>query len=424
MSFRDNLWNLGDKSFRICLPSGSVWVIVLQGKYWGIWRLAKTSTKWLPLEKNPWTVAWSLKFNGETTTWDRKDLYKRLRDKKPAEMFTGFVRKWTKDQDYKQNSQWLFNWAQAAGGQDAQRALLSWHKDGLKQLERVIRLNSLAYRTRLAKNLAKHQPRTIVALLRKQHPRATRKSIKLLLNNGEALAPLLSATPSITNQDLEQRDWCFAKGYGANRYKQWLAVRRRYPRRPHLVREVMFLEQHFNEHVAICGQHLVVIPEEIHFDMERLPNLAAVRRMEGRIRTHRLEAIAPRIAEARRHWRRAYNAEFIASEDKRQRKIAAHLRDLPLLEGFMNEPEGVKLLVTSEEFQTEGNIMKHCVGSYANSTGSLFYSIDRPEGRATLQVVPTETGGSVRQLYGKYNQPVSPELRSVITDWATKEFVL
>jgi len=253
----------------------------------------------------------------------------------------------------------------------------------------------------------------------------------MLLGRSKYRAALFSATPSLTPEDLKQRDVRFAKGYGHDRHKKWLAVRRLYPRRPHLVREVLFLEQHVTEHIAVCANYGVVVPQEIHFDLGRLPNSAAVRRMEERIRNHKRITINP-LAEARRaHYRgiyrgrNAYQAEwYLAENTKKQQKLKAHHRDLPLLKGFMNEPEGVELLVTSEEFQTEGNNMKHCVGMYKDSTTSLFYKIDRPEGRATVEIVPTKHGGAIRQLYGKYNQPVKPALRTVITEWAVEQFTL
>jgi hypothetical protein len=431
MTFRDNLWNLGDEAFRICLPNKNIWVFVLKGKYWGLWRLTKTKTTWQPIKKNPWTLAWSLKFNGETTSWCRKDIKARLRESKPAQMFTGLVRKWTKDQSYVQRKQWLFSWAKAVAGREAVVPLMTWHADALAQLQTLVVCHGIAYRTRLAENLAKHQPTGIVALLRKQHPRATRKSIKMLLYRSEFNSNLFSATPSLTAEDLKQRDYRFATGYGNDRYKSWLAVRRLYPRRPHLVREVLFLKQHFTEHVNTCGLHQVVMPEEIHFDTERLPNSEAVRRMEERIRNHKARVIEPilaaSLAEQRRRWQANGfydNYDRYSHEDKRAKKLEAHHRDLPLMKGFMDEPEGVELLVTSEDFQIEGNTMKHCVGMYANDMSSFFYKIDRPEGRATLQIVPMADGGHVRQLYGKYNQPVSPALKSVIYNWATEQFAL
>lgn len=101
-----------------------------------------------------------------------------------------------------------------------------------------------------------------------------------------------------------------------------------------------------------------------------------------------------------------------------------HIDDEPVekiqpLQALM--PPGFTLLDTQKKVFTEGKIMGHCVyTNYWPSIKSGYYAavhVDLLEQSATLGLDLSSEKMQFNQMYGKYNQPVSAELKNYVQDW-------
>jgi PcfJ-like protein len=81
--------------------------------------------------------------------------------------------------------------------------------------------------------------------------------------------------------------------------------------------------------------------------------------------------------------------------------------------GLIPKWDGIRPLITIEDFRQEGETNHHCVAGYFRTIGSLFAHVNYGEEQATVQFTPNE----IIQLRGPSNQEVSDGLKQSFGDF-------
>lgn len=414
--FRNNLWGLhkDGAAFWRQLGAGHAVVLVMEGEYWGLWTLKPNRTFWAPVKVQKKRPAWArvVEEDYKVRTGGDGDYHKLLKFDRASRALAASCKTWAQKQpSWPVYESWglkprakqaltkgntLRLWAQVHGCDEAFAEWDKWTeqptdfwispRSDVNDLGWIFAHSSTNWRRRLVKRL-KENPKSLLALVQNMHPRQSKGHLR------KCLASPIAQTPE---------HLACSRRFAGERVPP-TKKELRFWRRGYSVLEsqgLLWLSEHWRYACELSAELEVPLPEGVHFDLDRLPNKAAIQNMEARTQ----EAIT--------QLRGIKRLRSIEEYEKHSSELTA------LYQRRLKGGEGYRPLTTEAEFVQEGHEMTHCAGSIhwpeeveRQSKGKevcYYFSLEREGERSTLMIAKD---GRVVQHYQSYNRFVSEKQR-------------